>query len=402
MSDIIQEIWDDPPENLKLNKYQISTGGKIRSKKNGIILKLYSNGGYLEINLYTDDKTRKNYSIQKLVALTFIPNPENKPTVDHKNRNPEDNNVDNLRWATHAEQIANRCKFKHKERRVLASENGLIIRMWDKVSDILSEYPDILDYLEGRKQHLCYTFYYLDKVILPDEVFRGINIDGSIKYVSNLGRHFDQRCKKFRYGSKNVHGYMKCRFNDKQYLISRLVAFAFVERPLHLINIPYEELVVNHFDGIKTNNIFTNLGWMTQAENVRYTYEHLQCDGVRAVKQYTLQGKYLAKYRNSVEASKAINKFNGDGSIRDCCRKLQNFAYNYLWRYEEDELGELPTNIQLRVPILQYKMNGDFVFEHSTASEASRTTGICLSSIYSCCNLKYQHAGNFIWRRKVT
>ena len=49
----------------------------------------------------------KMYSIHRLIAEAFIPNPENKPTVDHKNRCRDDNRVTNLRWATHREQRDN-------------------------------------------------------------------------------------------------------------------------------------------------------------------------------------------------------------------------------------------------------------------------------------------------------
>lgn len=53
----------------------------------------------------------KNYWIHRLVAETFIPNPLNKPTVDHIDRNPHNNSVQNLKWATQKEQTHNTRTF---------------------------------------------------------------------------------------------------------------------------------------------------------------------------------------------------------------------------------------------------------------------------------------------------
>ena len=58
--------------------------------------------GYMEVRVRS-----KTLLVHRLVAETFIPNPEDKPTVDHINRVRDDNRVKNLRWATHREQMDN-------------------------------------------------------------------------------------------------------------------------------------------------------------------------------------------------------------------------------------------------------------------------------------------------------
>ena len=56
------------------------------------------------VGLYKNGK-RKQFKVHRLLALHFIPNPENKPQIDHENGVRDDNSLENLSWVTHRENM---------------------------------------------------------------------------------------------------------------------------------------------------------------------------------------------------------------------------------------------------------------------------------------------------------
>lgn len=101
----MEEIWKDIKGYEGL--YQVSNLGRIKSLRTNKILKLSNNGkGYNVFNVSVDGNT-KQLKVYKIVAETFLSNPENKPEVDHINTIRNDDRADNLRWVTHKENCNN-------------------------------------------------------------------------------------------------------------------------------------------------------------------------------------------------------------------------------------------------------------------------------------------------------
>ena len=96
--------------------YSISSDGEVRNDNNLYVLKQHlNNKGYPMVNLW---KNNKGYwrTVHRIVALAFIPNPNNKPQVNHIDGNKQNNNVDNLEWCTGSENQFHRSRVLKKTR----------------------------------------------------------------------------------------------------------------------------------------------------------------------------------------------------------------------------------------------------------------------------------------------
>lgn len=119
------EIWL-PARGLE-QRFEVSSIGRVRSVRRrfaGGVLRASESVGYLYVG--TGGKNGKRYRVHRLVALTFIENPDNKPIVNHIDGDKHNNDVTNLEWVTssentrHAKQtglmpILTRAKFSSEE-----------------------------------------------------------------------------------------------------------------------------------------------------------------------------------------------------------------------------------------------------------------------------------------------
>ena len=100
---MLEEIWKDIEGYTGL--YQVSSWGRVKNSRTGRVLKAgKTKKGYLQLCLCKNG-IRKFYSVHRLVAQAFIPNPQNKPEVNHIDEDKENNYFENLEWVTRSENM---------------------------------------------------------------------------------------------------------------------------------------------------------------------------------------------------------------------------------------------------------------------------------------------------------
>lgn len=176
----MKEVWADVKGYE--GSYQVSNASNVRSVTRTIV---YNDGrqyiypskimtqlktvkGYYTVNLTLHNKTKRCY-VHRLVAEAFIPNPENKPQVNHKDTNKSNNDISNLEWCTNEENIrhAYNNNLIPNRRPVLQYDlEGHFIRRWNSITEVKKELNinHISDVCNG-KRNKCggYVWRYVDE-----------------------------------------------------------------------------------------------------------------------------------------------------------------------------------------------------------------------------------------------
>ena len=138
---MIKEIWKTAIyDGETYESFEVSNLGRVKSlnyKRTGkaeLMNPSEDKGGYLVVHLRKngEDKTCK---VHRLIAETFLPNPENKPTVDHIDRNKLNNFVGNLRWADIELQNNNRDLSTISKPVLQYTLDGEFIREWESTRE---------------------------------------------------------------------------------------------------------------------------------------------------------------------------------------------------------------------------------------------------------------------------
>lgn len=125
----------------------------------------------------------------------------------------------------------------------------------------------------------------------------------------------------------------------------------------------------------------------------------------RPVLQYTLEGNFVKRYPSLTLAAQSFGKDN-ISNIRSCCNGIGTSAYNYLWKYEDDNtpieefvLRQKKTGKGAVKMVEQYSLDGKYIQTFSSCREAARSIGAPYHvGINSCCLGKQKTAYGFKWK----
>lgn len=351
----MEEIWktiEDFPN------YEVSTFGNIKNKTTGKMFKLQKNySGYLKVSLLNNDRKTICCIVHRLVCKAFINNPENKPTVNHIDRNRSNNHIQNLEWATTLEQNYHSALVSKKEKPInyrpiyqIDIKTNEIIRdfvsirnasIWiidnnltqikDKTKNSLSIISSKICAVANNKRNNAYNFKW--KYIITDDIENEIwkeipfQIIGKDNYfVSNLGR-FKNNKHEIKINHNSDSGYKRLTINNKNYLLHRLVALTFLDNPEN-------KEFVNHKDADRLNNSLDNLEWVTCLENNIHKIDNGLSNCTKNVVQYDSNMNKIQEYKSIVECAKALN-ISASCVSNNCRGKTASTKCGYVFRYAE-------------------------------------------------------------------
>lgn len=357
------EIWKNIP-NYDL--YQASNYGNIKNIKKNNILKLSLINSYYSVSLYNNDNKRICKRVHYLIALTFLPNPENKLTVNHKDHNTMNNSLENLEWYTQKEQNAHKKKVAPEKQKLISSRKVKIQNIitndellfdtmvdacqyiYDENIELFGTYKNFTEFKKTIKSRMSRTirnklnggimyskykptFYQIEK--FDNEIWKEIPdilIHGSKKcFISTYGR---VKNSKGRITIGYIHdsiGYYRVSLNNKHYYLHLLLATVFIP------NIEGKSQV-NHINGDISNNSIENLEWNTPSENCIHRSRVLNNNNsLKKVYQYNLDMNLLNVYSSITEAS---NKTGiPKNLITSCCYEKQVQTKGYTFRFESNK-----------------------------------------------------------------
>lgn len=284
--------------------YEISSFGRLRRGKRMQSTKTTQNG-YVRYGLHGQGQRHRMYA-HVLVAKAFIDNPDNKPQVDHINRQRNDNHKANLRWATFLENGRNRTmgkNFRTTRSVDQLSLEGNLIKTFPSAIEAGDEFgiwsSRISECCTGKvKTASGYRWRYTPQPDLPNEIWKEYHLEGLPIEVSSNGR--------IRSASHGI--YKGCIDSDGYVIVLKTRVHRLVCEAFKGGDKQEGQTMVNHKDGTRTNNHIDNLEWATPAQNSQHAFAHGGSKvRKRKIEQLDEFGEVIFTFDSITSATKALD-----------------------------------------------------------------------------------------------
>ena len=328
------EIFMPVPEwYITDNSTSVSNQGRVKSYSGVITTPTPKKDGYSSVEV-----KGKGFPITHLIlhAFNVEPNSLEHKQVNHKDRDPTNNRLDNLEWCTPAENLQH-SHATNPNRKSTAPKQAkpvecFIDGKWQAYASVM-EAARQLGLNHGNIAKACHKGYLVNEYrfrfgtpnepeTLENEEWR--NIAGSKGQVSSLGRYKDVRGI-IKTPTPNPTGYVSVRVDGKSHLIHRLIAKCFLPPPLS------GQTQVNHKDRNPLNNHHSNLEWVTPSENIRHSFannkDRKSNAPQRSKKVRTTKDGQIQIFASTKEAERQL-RIPQCTISRHCCQNAKIAAVN--------------------------------------------------------------------------
>lgn len=316
----LKYCWAGTTELVSLDKY-ILEDGQIKNKSSCKYLsyrKLHR--GDCICNVYIDGKQTKSIIVARAILATLVgPPPTPYHTADHIDRNPENNAIENLRWASKIEQVMNRTMSKTRNNAFVVVKDG-VERTANECAKELGCHPEsIRNYAQDNKHGFSYKKY----PDLPGEIW--MKVEGSENFK---GRWEVSNMKRAKYITKHasivydkfclINKYPSIQVNGKQELLHTLVFKAF--NPDIIIG---KGEVIRHLDDDPSNFAPENLAIGTRSKNGEDAHDNGRYDGTKSARRPVVSYIEGTKERDHDSLAGAVKYLKENGHPKAACRGIR-------------------------------------------------------------------------------
>nr|QBK85444.1 MAG: uncharacterized protein LCMAC101_00310 [Marseillevirus LCMAC101] len=384
-------------------RYTITKDGKMISNiKTGAELKQYNIGGYYVTKLFDDENKRVSVRTNRMVALTYIPNPNNFPIVNHKNGITTDNKRKNLEWTTH------KGNSEHSEKLNLRKRWMRPVVQMDLEGKEIAEYESVAEasrqtgidsrYIIGVCRRVAmkshgFRWRYKDDENWEMPVRRACKAVEKVDMEGNVVEKYKSMGDVMENNDITTHMALRRAIDRNETFLGFKWRFYISEPKLDLL-----------FEETRNWKLIENYNGRVSLDGRIYSDKHRKLRTLtkspRGYLTVTLGKTRTCQVHQLVAQAYIPNPHNYPGVNHKDGDKTNNAVENLEWANQHiNILHSHDMGLQKsRKPIIQYDSTGSEVTRFKSLEEAANAVGVGPTTISGAARGKHKSAAGFVWR----